>query len=56
MVSWDEIVTLLVQNPLMLEFSATDIVWSRVERVERDHGQAGDHSLYQGQQFFEGEV
>ena len=56
MVSWDEILTLLVQNPLMLEFSVVDILWSTVERVEGDHGQAGDHSLHQGQQFFEGEV
>ena len=31
MVSWDEILTLPVQNPLMLEFSAVDIVCSRVE-------------------------
>ncbi|XP_058107082.1 uncharacterized protein LOC131250784 [Magnolia sinica] len=31
MARWDEILTLPVQNPPMLEFSSSDIVWSRVE-------------------------
>ncbi|CAL9193841.1 unnamed protein product [Musa hybrid cultivar] len=31
MARWDEILTLPVQNPPTLEFSAADIVWSRVE-------------------------
>lgn len=31
MARWDEILTLPVQNPQTLEFSAADIVWSRVE-------------------------
>ncbi|KAB5569029.1 hypothetical protein DKX38_002822 [Salix brachista] len=31
MVRWDEILSLPVQNPPTLEFSASDIVWSKVE-------------------------
>lgn len=31
MARWDAILTLPVQNPPTLEFSSTDIVWSRVE-------------------------
>ncbi|WOK99140.1 hypothetical protein Cni_G07852 [Canna indica] len=31
MARWDEILTLPVQNPTISEFSAADIVWSRVE-------------------------
>ncbi|KAL5998429.1 hypothetical protein ACLOJK_009369 [Asimina triloba] len=31
MARWDEILTLPVQNPPTLEFSASDIMWSRVE-------------------------
>ncbi|XP_042007545.1 uncharacterized protein LOC121756144 [Salvia splendens] len=31
MARWDEILSLPVQNPPMLEFSATDLVWSKVE-------------------------
>lgn len=31
MARWDEILSLPVQNPPTLEFSATDIVWSKVE-------------------------
>ncbi|XP_077210645.1 uncharacterized protein LOC143846111 isoform X2 [Tasmannia lanceolata] len=31
MARWDEILSLLVQNPPTLEFSSADLVWSRVE-------------------------
>ena len=31
MVRWDEILSLPVQNPPTLEFSAADLVWSKVE-------------------------
>lgn len=31
MARWDEILSLPVQNPPMLEFCASDLVWSKVE-------------------------
>ena len=31
MAKWDEILSLPVQNPPTLEFSATDVAWSKVE-------------------------
>ena len=31
MARWDEILSLPVQNPPTLEFSAADLVWSKVE-------------------------
>lgn len=31
MARWDEILTLPVQNPPTLEFSASDLVWSKIE-------------------------